>query len=309
MVAGDQQPAVPVGWSESLADRSQADFDAVAHVGGFVIGDDDGCGRAFQNLLKCVIVRTNDNHSGCDVRPSQRADELLNDGRTLPREQQLRRAHSPAAASGGDQSKRLVRDAVHVAIRRENRNHGRRLCLLKPKLAMPKTPAHVCHPAELDPQTLLQDCLERRVRRSGPGGQHRNKVETAVVLKHVPTEITAEANERRSQAENRQVALFRLRVRLAVEIRVVREPDRKPSELWRSRCPSGRISVNPTHDDFPAMLAEALDVLAVCGFDIPEAAKSLACTSSQLLKLLKDEPTAFERMSRERAIRGLPRLR
>ena len=84
---------------------------------------------------------------------------------------------------------------------------------------MPNIHANVCHPSALEPQSLLRDCSERRTRRSGPGGQHRNKVETAVVLRHEPTGIDAEGNERRSQAENRQVALFRLRVRLAVEFR------------------------------------------------------------------------------------------
>jgi hypothetical protein len=174
---------------------------------------------------------------------------------------------------------------------------------------MPNIPANDCHPSALEPQSLLRDCSERRTRRSGPGGQHRNKVETAVVLRHEPTGIDAEGNERRSQAENRQVALFRLRVRLAVEFRTVRPPDQVPSELWRSRCLAGRISVNPTHSDFPAMLAEAMDVLAMCEFDFPAAATALTCTGSQLLKLLKDERSAFERLTRERDSRGLPRLR
>ncbi len=174
---------------------------------------------------------------------------------------------------------------------------------------MPNTNSHVCHPAALEPEALLRICSERRARRSGPGGQHRNKVETAVVLKHEPTGIEAEANERRSQAENRQVALFRLRVRLAVEFRTVRSPESVPSDLWKSRCSAGRVSVNPTHPDFPAILAEALDVLAMCEFDHSIAATSLSCTGSQLVKLLKDERSAFERLNQERVTRGMPRLK
>lgn len=174
---------------------------------------------------------------------------------------------------------------------------------------MPNISAYDCYPAAIDPQILLRACSERRTRRSGPGGQHRNKVETAIVLKHELSGVEAEGNERRSQAENRQVALFRLRIGLAVDVRTVRTSDQIPSELWRSRCRAGRISVNPTHEDFPALLAEALDVIAMCEFDMPAAAESLDCTGSQLLKLLKEERSAFERLTRERTARGLPRLR
>ncbi len=164
------------------------------------------------------------------------------------------------------------------------------------------------HPADLPDVRLLKVCSERRERRSGPGGQHRNKVETAVVLTHEPTGVEAEANERRSQAQNRQVAVFRLRLRLAVTVRAIRRTDAVPSELWRSRSRGGKISVNPEHADFPSLLAEALDVLAMAEFDVKLAAETLAVSGSQILKFLKLEPSAFERFNHERAARGLPRL-
>jgi len=167
------------------------------------------------------------------------------------------------------------------------------------------------HPATLNPDDLLRDCDITRSRASGPGGQHRNKVETAVTIKHRPTGVSASANERRSQEQNRRVAVFRLRVNLAVEVRATVDAANLPSDLWRSRLDSrtGRIACNPTHDDYPALLAEALDVLAASDFDPRSAAERLECSVSQLVKLLRAEPKALAVVNRERAKRGGHALR
>lgn len=159
------------------------------------------------------------------------------------------------------------------------------------------------HPAALDPGRLLADCDVRFARRSGPGGQNRNKVETAAILTHRPSGLVAEANERRSQGENRKVALQRLRVRLALEVRG-EGPAGEPSDLWRSRCRGGKIVVSTEHDDFPALLAEALDVIAAHDFDVKAAADRLACSASQLVKFLKGEPRALAMVNEARRERG-----
>lgn len=159
------------------------------------------------------------------------------------------------------------------------------------------------HPAALDPDALLADCEVRFMRRSGPGGQNRNKVETAAVLTHGPTGLTAEANERRSQGENRRVALFRLRLSLAL---AVRHDWTEPSPRWRSRLKGGKVVVSPSHDDFPALVAEALDAIHAEGDDLKAAAEALGCSTSQLVKLLKDEPRALARINDHRKAEGLP---
>src|ERR1700757_3064998 len=103
------------------------------------------------------------------------------------------------------------------------------------------------YPAAMAPERLEAECEFRATRRSGPGGQNRNKVETAVILTHRPTGIRAEASERRTQGENRRAALSRLRIELALEIRRPIDRPPVPSELWRSRCRGGRIVINPKH--------------------------------------------------------------
>ena len=162
------------------------------------------------------------------------------------------------------------------------------------------------HPAALDDAALRAACDERRTKGCGPGGQHRNKVETKIVLVHRASGVTARAGERRSQAENRAMALRRLRLSLAVE---VRRPAGPPSPLWRSRVRGGRISCNPSHADFPALLAEAMDAIAGAAFDPPAAAAGLGCTPTQLVRFLGDHPPALVALNRARAARGLHPLR
>jgi hypothetical protein len=159
------------------------------------------------------------------------------------------------------------------------------------------------HPACLSIDELLAHCDARHERRSGPGGQHRNKVATAVVLTHRPTGLKAEANERRCQADNQAEAVRRLRVRLAIEFRSPTRGD--TSALWRSRVSGGRLAINPAHDDFPALLAEALDALVAADYDLPPAAAELGITATQLARFLQREPLAWANVNEGRRQRGL----
>lgn len=165
------------------------------------------------------------------------------------------------------------------------------------------------HPAALDAGDLLAQCQMQRGKTSGPGGQHRNKVQTQVVLLHTPTGISAQAGERREPEVNKRVAIRRLRLELAVHHRVHVPAGEIRSVLWKQRCRNGKIGCGVRHADFPSILAEALDVTDACGYDIKKAALRLDVSMSQMVKLFAKHPPALAMINRERESRGLHPMR
>lgn len=76
-----------------------------------------------------------------------------------------------------------------------------------------------------------KDLVYSTFRGSGPGGQHRNKVETAVRVKHIPTQISATATDSKSQLQNKKAALAKLK--LAMEQHRMDMLQTQVDEQWR----------------------------------------------------------------------------
>jgi protein subunit release factor B len=74
------------------------------------------------------------------------------------------------------------------------------------------------HPT--DRESLERDCDVEFFVAGGPGGQHRNKVETGVRLTHRPTGLMVTATERRSQSANREAAFDRMAEKLEARQKV-----------------------------------------------------------------------------------------
>ncbi len=166
------------------------------------------------------------------------------------------------------------------------------------------------HPAGLTDTELLAQCSLARGRTSGPGGQHRNRVATQVILTHTPTGLVAQAGERRSPETNKAVALHRLRYLLALNHRSAVPAGEVRTELWARRCTkAGRIICAVKHRDHATLIAEALDVIAASGWDVRKAATRLCCTQTQLVRLLAEHPSSLEKLNTERETHGLRPLR
>lgn len=79
------------------------------------------------------------------------------------------------------------------------------------------------------------DLEESFARSSGPGGQHVNKVSSAVTLKHLPSGVAVTVQDSRSQAMNRKIARERLREAIAAHVRNRQAMARAQREKERRR--------------------------------------------------------------------------
>ena len=81
-------------------------------------------------------------------------------------------------------------------------------------------------------QDLLRECEVDTFRSSGPGGQHVNKTESAVRIRHVPSGVVVTSQQERSQHQNKALCLRKLRER--IEKLNYRPTKRVPTRVPRS---------------------------------------------------------------------------
>jgi protein subunit release factor B len=79
---------------------------------------------------------------------------------------------------------------------------------------------------------LLRECEVETFRASGPGGQHVNKTESAVRLRHLPSGVVVTSQQERSQHRNKAICLQKLREKM--EQLNYRAPTRVPTRIPRS---------------------------------------------------------------------------
>jgi len=160
-----------------------------------------------------------------------------------------------------------------------------------------------------DDATLLAECEVDTYRGSGPGGQKRNKTESAVRLRHRPSGLSVIAEESRSQAENRVRALRRLREALALRLRQPVTADGVPPEVQACIDKRGRLDVGRRDARYLPAAATALDVLNALQGSVSETAARLGITTGNLSAFLTGDDNLLTESNRIRAGFGLKPLR
>ncbi|MEX0783457.1 MAG: peptide chain release factor-like protein [Dehalococcoidia bacterium] len=163
----------------------------------------------------------------------------------------------------------------------------------------------------LSDEELGRQCVVETMRASGPGGQHRNKTESGVRMRHGPTGVVAQAFERRSQHENRAVALRRLRQNIALE--------------WRQPMDAGGFAISPevaailpgtkqgrvgpNNERFWPGIAGVLDLFVALECSVSGTAEALGMSTGALSRLLLESAAVGAKVNESRAARGMRALR
>jgi hypothetical protein len=139
-------------------------------------------------------------------------------------------------------------------------------------------------------EQLIAQCEVDRYRASGPGGQHRNKTESGVRLRHRLSGVSAIGEDSRSQSENKHHAVRRLRSAIALEVR-------EPVSI-QNYVPSARLAALVAGGTAPlgaktrqtgeywAAIGELLDLLVAGNLEIGATAQRLGITTGAMSKLL-----------------------
>ena len=142
---------------------------------------------------------------------------------------------------------------------------------------------------------LLRNCEFIMQKGTGNGGQKINKTSSAVRLRHRPTGIAVAANEERSQAKNRHIALRKLRYEIA--LRVHADPSGTECALLPSPSPAN-------HARLILWTAALFDRLAATDFDLAQTAVLCGVSVSQLERAMRKYPQIWRAWSEAKQKNG-----
>jgi hypothetical protein len=148
---------------------------------------------------------------------------------------------------------------------------------------------------------LIKDCRVDRYKSSGPGGQHKNKVETAIRVVHKPSGLSACGQQTRSQLRNKTLALRNLRMHIACSYRQPQDltkltiPDeiaeylQPPAASAPQRSNKRKLSLASGNWYFWPVVAIVLDVFDSSQGQLSTASTALGISTANLAAFLRSD--------------------
>jgi protein subunit release factor B len=163
----------------------------------------------------------------------------------------------------------------------------------------------------MDDADMLAQSTVDKYRARGPGGQKRNKTDSAVRIRHHPTELIAIAVESRSQHQNRAKAIKRLRQMIALHVRVAIDlPTYKPSETMAECIVRGQqLQVGRRDRRYNLVAAEVLDLIVATKGRLSESAEALGVSTGNLSKFIAKDLKLKARVNEIRKAEGIGNIR
>ncbi|MDR1760774.1 MAG: peptide chain release factor-like protein [Fibrobacter sp.] len=137
---------------------------------------------------------------------------------------------------------------------------------------------------------LIRHCKIKHFQGGGPGGQHRNKTNTGIVLIMPEYGLETKSCESRSAHENKTHALHRMRLAIALNVREPLKP------LGEYRFPGSEGRIRSSNFGFPQFIAEVLDIAAENNGNPKPAAEIFGLTASALNRILGQEKIVLEKL-------------
>ena len=157
---------------------------------------------------------------------------------------------------------------------------------------------------QLSEAQLLAQCAVDTYRASGPGGQKRNKTSSAVRIRHLPSGLIVIAEESRSQHENRERALRRLRQAFDLKLRDPLSPEQRlpatvsaSADYREARAAYGRLDLGRKDPRFWPAVGVVLDVVEALEGRVSNAASSLGLTTANMIAFLQVDPKVWEQVN------------
>ncbi len=160
-------------------------------------------------------------------------------------------------------------------------------------------------------KVFINSCRLETYMASGPGGQKRNRTYSAVRATHKDTGFSVIAEESRSQVENKEKAIKRLKKTLALNLRKDFSATgfKVHPEAESLFLIDGFKKINPKNRLYPLFCAVILDSMYTAKGKVSEASGMFNSSTGKLNKVISADKDLLGAVNRMRVFFGLNPLR